>query len=88
MICFVILLAKGEKNENANEAMEERVSRLETILMDVMPIVQSVENERNKLRSQMTNLGNENHELRTEVKNLNNENNELRSKMKNLSNLW
>ena len=77
MVCFVILFAKGENGNDGNEVSEDKFSRMENVLMDVISRVQSMETEKNELRSQMTDLENENHELRFE-------NSELRFEVKNL----
>lgn len=87
LVCFVILFAKGE-NENANETIEEKFSKLDiNELMDVITRVQSMENEKNELRSQMTNLQNENHELRAEMKNLKSEIKDINAEVEHLKEL-
>ena len=83
-VSFVILFVKGEKNENAYETTEAKVSRLENLLMDFISKVQTIEVEKNVLRSQVNDLVNENHELRCEIDHLNNKNHELRSEMESI----
>ena len=72
MLGFAILFAK-EENVNAIEMTEENFSMMEDLLLDVISRVQSMETEKNGLRSQMIDLENENHELKSEVKKLKSE---------------
>ena len=52
MICFFVFFANAE-NRNDNEITEDKFSRIENELMNVISRVQSVENEKNELRSEM-----------------------------------
>ena len=52
MICFFIFFANAE-NTNDNEIIEDKFSRIGNELMNVISRVQSVENEKNELRSEM-----------------------------------
>ena len=52
IICFVIFFANAE-NTNDNEIIEDKFSRIGNELMNVISRVQSVENEKNELRSEM-----------------------------------
>ena len=72
MLGFAILFVK-EENVNAIEMTEENFSMMEDLLLDVISRVQSMETEKNGLRSQMIDLENENHELKSEVKKLKSE---------------
>ena len=58
IICFVIFFAANAENKNDNEITEDKFSRIENELMNVISRVQSVENEKNELRSEMKNLEN------------------------------
>ena len=57
MICFLVFFTNAE-NRNHNEITEDKFSRMENELMNVISRVQSVENEKNELRSEMKNLEN------------------------------
>ena len=57
IICFVIFFANAE-NTNDNEITEDKFSRIGNELMNVISRVQSVENEKNELRSEMKNIEN------------------------------
>ena len=72
MLSLVILFAEGE-NADGNDMMEEKFSRMEDLLMDVISRVQIMETEKNELRSQMTDLENENLELRSKMEDVNDE---------------
>ena len=72
MLSVVILFAKAE-NANDNDMIEEKFSRMEDLLMDVISRVQIMETEKNELKSQMTDLEKENHELRSKMEDFNDE---------------
>ena len=72
MLSLVILFAKAE-NANGNDMIEEKFSRMEDLLMDVISRVQIMETEKNELKSQMTDLEKENHELRSKMEDVNDE---------------
>ena len=57
IICFVVFFANAE-NTNHNEITEDKFSRIGNELMNLISRVQSVENEKNELRSEMKNLEN------------------------------
>ena len=57
IICFVVFFANAE-NTNQNEITEDKFSRIGNELMNLISRVQSVENEKNELRSEMKNLEN------------------------------
>ena len=57
IICFVVFFANAE-NTNDKEITGDKFSRIGNELMNLISRVQSVENEKNELRSEMKNLEN------------------------------
>ena len=57
IICFVVFFANAE-NTNHNEITEDKFSRIGNELLNLIFRVQSVENEKNELRSEMKNIKN------------------------------
>ena len=72
MLGFAILFAK-EENVNAIEMTEENFSRMEDLLLDVISRVQSMETEKNELRSEVKNLKNKIENVNVEVEHLKDE---------------
>ena len=69
MLGFAILFAK-EENVNAIEMTEEKFSRMEDLLLDVISRVQSMETEKNELTFEVKNLKNKIENINVEVEGL------------------